>query len=471
MKQLYLFLFLFVAVSTQAQPVNQCPNCWREIFRSRMVYNQNITSGIRGYVEFLPNNYNPNGTKKYPVIINFHGRDAQGDGNSQQAVCRAACEGIGLKLEYFRFPEAVVVNGTNYEFIILTPQYDWSTTSTSISDFIDYALNKYKADPARVYMTGLSLGANQLMNYMSSSSANARKVAAVVSLAGCDWANQNGANNFGSNSIRYWGIHAIEDATCAVGATVSWATEINRYSPPGNPMGMANLTPTYNPGFPHDIFSTIYDLNWKTLPDNVYQKHITEWMAQYSRPGAGALPATLGAYSVLLKGKQVSVEWTTTLESNTDYFFIERAGSDMQFKQIGGKITAAGNSSAALKYSFSDPSPLKGTSFYRVVLMNKDGMPDIYEIKKITNRENGLSLSVSPVPATTRLQLSIELDESQPLNFAIRDINGRTVKAWGANFTSGTASLPISIESFSPGVYYLVVQGTRFNETRKFVKQ
>lgn len=464
---------LLLQSNLSSAQTNQCPSCWQPVLRQKIIFNQNIpSSSIRGYVEFLPNGYNPNGTKKYPLLIHMVGISQQGSGNTQEEVCQVACVGATIKIEQNQFPETVVHNGTTYSFIVLSPQYNGGTTGNDLAKFIDYAISRYKVDPSRVYLTGMSAGGSFIMDYMSSSPANAKKVAALVWLAGCNSPNNAGASNTANAPAWYWGIQARDDSRCGspIYTTVAWADRINQYSPPATPRGTANLTRSLNPQDAHDIFSTVYGSGWKNDYENVFQKHITEWMLQYTTAAQGALPATLGNYDVSLKNKQVVVNFTTNLESNTDYFAIERAGADMQFRQIG-KLAAAGNSSTPVKYSFTDPAPLKGTSFYRLVLMNKDGMPDIFEIKKIVNREFGVSFSLSPVPSNKSIQLSFELEESQQLNFAIRDINGRLLKSWSANFSSGNASFPINIEVLTPGVYYLAVQGTRFSETKKFIRE
>ena len=103
--------------------------------------------------------------------------------------------------------------------------------------------------------------------------------------------------------------------------------------------------------------------------------------------------------------------------------------------------------------------------------MNRDGVREYYEIKKIANKFFGAVISVSPVPANKILQLSFELEESQKLNFIIRDINGRNLKSWSGNFSSGYASMPINIEGLTAGVYYLSLQGNSFTEVKKFIKQ
>ena len=470
-KYLYYFV-LFISAYSQAQTVNKCPTCWQPVIRQNILFNQNIPStSIRGFVEFLPNGYNPNGTQKYPLIINLQGQAQTGSGNSADEVCLAACAGATIKLEQFRFPETIIHNGTTYSFIVLTPQYNGGTSGDDLAAFIDYAISRYRVDATRIYLTGLSLGSNFIMGYMGSSPQNAKKIAAIVPLAVCTDQYFVSANNIATQKVHYWGLHcAFDNYPCHPSFTTNWATTINNVTP-ANPMATATLTPLYNAGFPHDIFSTIYDINWKNLPENVFQKHITEWMVQFSQSAAGSLPATLSNYKISLKNKQVSVEWVTNLESNTDYFVIERAGPDMQFKQISSKITAAGNSSNPISYSFTDPQPLKGSGFYRLILINKDGLPDIYDIKKVSNREFGANFSLGPIPARKAIQLSFELEESQKLNFSIRDINGRLLRSWSANFTSGNASLSINIDELIQGVYYLGIQGTRFSETKKFIRQ
>ncbi len=60
------------------------------------------------------------------------------------------------------------------------------------------------------------------MDFMSSSVNNAKKVAAIVPLAGCNSSNPAGASNTATQKVRYWGIHCLYDQTCPSNNTVSW---------------------------------------------------------------------------------------------------------------------------------------------------------------------------------------------------------------------------------------------------------
>lgn len=472
-KKLYrhaLLILLFVEsfVGLRAQ-TNQCPSCWVSITRHRFVPGVNISNQIKGYAEFLPADYYQNQNKRFPLIIFVHGIGSIGDGQSVNSLCNAVCGALPMKIEERKYSDVVYNNsGQAFSFIVLTPQYGaWPGTGPGdLQAFINYAVANYRVDINRIYLTGLSSGAELIMNYMSSSATEANRIAAIVPLATCNSSNSGGASNIGGQGIRFWGIHCQADNTCGAGNTVNWSGAINSYSPSNNPMAKHTLTPVYNSSFPHDIWYITYDSAWK---EN--NKNITQWMIQYSRNfQQSSLPAAFTSYEVVARNREVIAEWTTSQESNTDYFMVERAGADLQFQPIG-KIKAAGESTTPTQYKFKDPQPLKGTSYYRLALVNRDGVKELFDIRKVQVKDFGASFTLTPVPARKNLVLTLNLEQTQQLQFTIRDINGRTLQSWAGNFSSGYANLNVDISRFSEGVYYFNIQGRDFAETRKFIKQ
>lgn len=467
---------LGVLIGLQSSAQDPC-KCWGEypLAHQRLVPNVPISAYINGYTEVLPPGYDPNGSKRYPLIINIPGRGAKGTG-SVSDLCMVACEGLNFKVEQdiptgsgnYMFQTSVVHNGQTYSFIILSPQIRSGNgeTTADIQAMVNFALSQYKVDPARVYLTGLSSGANIILNYMSISSLESKKIAALISVGLCQGPNTGASINMGTNQIHYWGLVGANDGQCGTSNTISQSNQINSYSPPGNPMGKYTLvSPQPNPYDPHVIWPDVHDKTYR-----IDGKNMSEWFIQYTGSSAGSLPATLGLYEVSSKGSEVLTKWTTTVESNTSHFIIDRAGPDLQFKTIG-KVAAAGDATVTNSYSFSDKAPLKGTSYYRLSLMNKDGLQEYYAVKKVTNKHYGASISLSPVPANKTIQLSIELEAAQKIQFMIRDLNGRTIESWAANFGSGFANFPINVEKLSSGIYYLSIQGSNFTESKKFIKQ
>ena len=465
LKVCVLFLLVLFSVNDlRSQSI--CPTCWVPVTKHRFVTNTVVSPWIYGYLEYLPPAYAANPTKKFPLIIFISGIGSIGGGTFESMCPALVCGALPLKIEEGRVPNEVFHNGVPYSFIVLTPQMLGNVNGASdILAMINYAVANYRVDRSRIYLTGLSSGEGMIMNYMSSSAANAKKVAAVVTMGACSGTNTSGASNIGTQNIHYWGIQCAQDNVCSASNVVNWANAVNSFSPPGNPMGRSTLTPTYNPSFPHDIWYNAYDKEWR---DNNTGQSIYEWMIQFASPTL--VPAIIENFNVYARNKQVTVEWTSLTESESDHFIIERSANGADFYEIG-KVNAAGTSSSKINYSFIDPLPLRGNNFYRLVLANRDYSKDYFDIKKVTVEDFGIRVVLSPIPATKTLQLIFNLNSTQNITFNITDVNGRTLRTWSANFSSGNANHPIDINTLAAGVYYLHIRGTDFTETKKFIKQ
>lgn len=84
------------------------------------------------------------------------------------------------------------------------------------------------------------------------------------------------------------------------------------------------------------------------------------------------LPIELAELAASYNGKNVVVEWSTASEQNNDYFTIQRTHDGRDFEDIG-KVSGAGNSSTLQQYSFNDPFPYRGTSYYRIKQTDYNG--------------------------------------------------------------------------------------------------
>ena len=97
------------------------------------------------YLLHLPPDYKAKGKQRWPLMIFLHGAGERGTNLS--AVTRHG-------------PPKIVTNKTDFPFILVSPQCPagqrWD--NETVMALIDHAIDKYRVDTNRIYLTGLSMG-------------------------------------------------------------------------------------------------------------------------------------------------------------------------------------------------------------------------------------------------------------------------------------------------------------------------
>ncbi len=98
------------------------------------------------YLLYLPNGYDEDQTKQWPVILFLHGAGERG--NNVKFVKK--------------WGPPKVAEEKGLPFILVSPQcptnYSWSNLLEPIKQLLDEVLINYRADMSRIYLTGLSMG-------------------------------------------------------------------------------------------------------------------------------------------------------------------------------------------------------------------------------------------------------------------------------------------------------------------------
>ncbi len=89
------------------------------------------------------------------------------------------------------------------------------------------------------------------------------------------------------------------------------------------------------------------------------------------------LPVELVDYKGQIENDKVILNWTTSSETRTESFSIQRAGSELNFKTIA-TIESRGTSSTGFSYQFEDLNPVFGMNYYK--LLSKDIDQTVKEI-------------------------------------------------------------------------------------------
>ncbi len=173
--------------------------------------------------------------------------------------------------------------------------------------------------------------------------------------------------------------------------------------------------------------------------------------------GVGTLPIILLTFNAVLNDGQVDLTWTTSLESNSDHFAVERSTDAGSTWTSIGTVAAAGNSSTAINYSFTDAKPAQGTSEYRLELVDKDGR---YAYSPVKSIRTGIVSSVSIYPNPARDYVNVTLGGSSTETVLIRLFNqsGQILLEKNVSNAGGT-TVPLAVSSYPEGNYIIVVTG------------
>ena len=141
------------------------------------------------------------------------------------------------------------------------------------------------------------------------------------------------------------------------------------------------------------------------------------------------LPVTLSYFDATLLNKNAALlKWRTETEQNTDYFSIQKSDDGQQFTEISRKA-AAGNSSTAITYSYTDPlrGLINSTADYRIETVDFDGRKKTSSIKKVIFGNDVFVANAYPnlIKTGTQTQLIFEVAKTQTVILQIFSEDGK----------------------------------------------
>jgi len=174
--------------------------------------------------------------------------------------------------------------------------------------------------------------------------------------------------------------------------------------------------------------------------------------------GGSTLPITLSSFNVsLVDNEYVNLEWVTSAELNNEYFAIERSADGKDFETIG-RVEGHGTSLVKNEYSFKDETPLDGTSYYRLKQVDFDGPFTYSAIQSLNNAQVVLTaddVNVFPNPATTEINVAVQIKKEGDQEIQIIDLSGRMVYSQIQSFYEGQNQFKLPLDNLPTGFYFV----------------
>jgi len=176
-------------------------------------------------------------------------------------------------------------------------------------------------------------------------------------------------------------------------------------------------------------------------------------------------PVTWSSFSVIPKGNSCVLNWSTANETNNQSFTIERSSDGIHFETIG-TIKGSGNSVNASAYSFTDGSPLSGTSYYRICQHDLNANKSYTVLQTYTNTEVNF-IHVFPNPFHQSANILVNDSESDTYTYMISSISGQLIEQGKGKMRE---SLTVG-EKISDGIFIITIYTPSRVETFKVIKQ
>lgn len=175
----------------------------------------------------------------------------------------------------------------------------------------------------------------------------------------------------------------------------------------------------------------------------------------YLSTGLAPLPLSLLQFTGVQQGGTVVLKWQTTNEVNTKQFVVQRSGDGVGFGPIG--VLPAVSKPGDNGYGFVDNNPLGGDNFYRLQLMDIDGLFAYSPVVKVKGGMLGSGCFVYPNPARNSTSLIFNSTVVGKYSVDVFDVSGRRVERLAGVSGIGLNKIELDLKGLSGGVYTIIV--------------
>lgn len=227
------------------------------------------TDAPYGFWFYAPPDYDSTGTVEHPLLIHLHGLGERGNSEISPS---------GMSIILWNGAPRLIRDGDwtdPHSMIVVAPQAEVVWNADLLHKYIGFLTSKLLIDESRIYMTGLSFGANGTFNYVSEKGEDSY-VAAIVPIAG--WGDTSTGGQFADVPI--WAFHGDADDVINVQSSIDMIDAINAESP-NTPAKL-----TIYPGVTHDSWARTYNgtgMGDESESYDAFDMSVWDWMYQFKK--------------------------------------------------------------------------------------------------------------------------------------------------------------------------------------------
>lgn len=140
----------------------------------------------------------------------------------------------------------------------------------------------------------------------------------------------------------------------------------------------------------------------------------------------GGLPITLTHFEADKDEDLVHLGWGTSYEENFSHFEIEKSNNALEFEFLGF-VEGKGGLDVNSDYQYTDNTPLKGITYYRLKAVDFDGSFEYSAIQSVINFDERNQIRVFPNPVKDEIAVNLNFTPSANGLLRIIDYTGNIV--------------------------------------------
>lgn len=168
-------------------------------------------------------------------------------------------------------------------------------------------------------------------------------------------------------------------------------------------------------------------------------------------------------YALPLSGAELQVgnmlEWSTSIELNSERFIIQRSLDGISYEDIG-RVDAAGLSNEETPYHFMDIGINDQKAYYRLKQIDDDGTASYSQIalvhKEIQNKF--MVMSMSSPETVKQFEVTIDFAEEGVIEYQLCSLSGENIKEVEQSVSPGLNSLFFDLENEHEGIYKIRIK-------------
>ena len=181
-----------------------------------------------------------------------------------------------------------------------------------------------------------------------------------------------------------------------------------------------------------------------------------------------ALPATFIQFNTVYKNNTNIISWATAKEAGIGFYEIQRSADGTSFSKIA--VVNANNNAGNNQYQYIDNQPLKGWTYYKILIVDMDGKKHASPVMSVHINSGKLALLKAFANASS--QVVVELQSNEPQNAQLQLFNntGLVISSASRKIEPGNTTLYLNTPVLSNGVYHIKLTTPRGSLVSSFIK-